>query len=179
MRLTELSRKRLRKLADYIERHPDFYDQDQWGSALLPTYRPTNGQLFELARKVKERDEPMCGTAACLAGHAAALAGYTVTGSRAIKVPHRKPDGRTAGEAAEVEDVRAAACQWLFDDRQADDHFDFDLFVGSPTGYEDWDENVWPDSYANEYGEAGTNRGRARAAARLLRDIADGKVNLF
>lgn len=60
----------LRKILEKIDAEPDSWVQCAWGLE----WNSINGRL------VNRRNRPTCGTAFCIAGHAADMTGWTTTG---------------------------------------------------------------------------------------------------
>lgn len=74
VRERELNRPLLLKLARYIERHPERYDQTQWYSD-AELERAGCGQEEEAAIQYIHKPTTVCGTVACVAGHAVVQSG--------------------------------------------------------------------------------------------------------
>lgn len=137
---------RLRELADHIEESESQLDQGEWSDLSWES--------------MPQQEEPSCGTAACIAGHAAMLAGYVVVTSGDCYRPGDTQDSEPVGEANEI------AGLWLGLGPIAASL----LFTSDPMGF-------WPNGYAEGWHRM-TESMRARAAARLLRDLASGKLTI-
>lgn len=98
----------LRKVLDHIDAHPEEWAQGTWAQRSYPLER----HVRELNRgRAVELPVPACGTAFCIAGHAAVMAGFTVswpsdatssallTSGDHIEDVARDELGLTAGEA--------------------------------------------------------------------------------
>lgn len=115
-----------------------------------------------------------CGTACCIAGHAALLAGYKPLGSGSNYDP--QTDMQKAGDVEFVADV---AERFLgLTGYQAGI-----LFTGDPAGKREVHNISWPEEFAIRWQKA--HRGPkvkrerpSRIAADLLESIASGKVRL-
>lgn len=137
-----VNKRRLFKLAKLIETHPKNYDQNKWSGL---TSKVTTAK----------RTEPSCGSAACIAGHAAVMAGYNVVWHEAI------PLGETKGQHVAIVAKEYLGILGL----------SFDLFDSQP-----YTELGWPRDYVIAWDDACSKRDRAKVAASLLRAIARGEV---
>lgn len=68
--------KLLRRIADVIEKDVGVYDQSVWGEVQHQDVLDTPDAIEEASAELIERS---CGTAHCIAGHAAALSGWKPT----------------------------------------------------------------------------------------------------
>lgn len=69
----------LRKIFEYIEAHPEEWDQGSWGKAFdlppLRRLRDERGRFTGGFERLKAEEIAHCGTSFCVAGHATNLAG--------------------------------------------------------------------------------------------------------
>ena len=147
-----MNKKAILELADYIEANPKHYDQRNWSS---------------LYGQMTKRTQPTCGSAGCLAGNAAMLAGFVVVGGVCFPPGHSYFDAefkRLTEDVSLVAENLLGLCQ-LSEDLDCGDSYD--LFTDDPSVY-------WPDPYCIRYNEATTAEGRAKVAAGFLRDIVSG-----
>jgi hypothetical protein len=129
--------RRLRRLARFVQKNAERYDQGEW-----------------------------CGTKACLAGHAAFLAGIKeekIFNSRLFSSPFIKQQGFIEDIASRWLGLTSVQASLLFDGLTPPDNFPL------------FDRDLWPRKFADRYRKAKTDRARARVAADRIEHFIKSK----
>lgn len=158
------------KIADVIEKDDSVYDQAVWGGLVYQTCASDPLSIESAKTQVKEQ---ACGTAHCIAGHAAVIAGWT-------------PQIRVTYNAVTEPDARVVEVNWeeMLPPNPTEETYMYRhpseigrdvLGLTIPESEilfsEYWRPMDWKES---EYFDEGLSANNKRAIARALRNLGDG-----